>query len=388
LSPAPGDLYIQVMVAGNESPLPDVPVIEMETLARWFTDRRPLTVLDVRPAPERAEWHIPGSLHVDAYDALWARDPLALASLSLPMDRPVVTVCGAGRTSLLAAAALASRGHEVYSLARGMRAWSVAWNSATVASGAPSIQQVRRAGKGCLSYIAVSRGEALVIDPSLDAAVYQRLAEGLGARIVHVLETHVHADHLSRARSLASSTGAALHLPAQERTRFPCHRLRDGDRVRFGDCGVTALWTPGHTGESTCYLLEDQFLFTGDTLLGAGVGRPDLEGGPGEAAARARDLHRSLQRLLACPGTTTILPGHTAEVVGFDGRPLCMTIDDARTGNRLLSLGEAEFVPAIVGSIPPAPPRYAEIVRLNEQGITPPGDPADLEAGANRCAVA
>ncbi|MGH9175402.1 MAG: rhodanese-like domain-containing protein, partial [Vicinamibacterales bacterium] len=118
---------------------------------RGLLDRRePVTVVDVRPAAERAEWAIPGSIHIDAYDALWKGDPDALAGLDLPADRPVATVCAAGKTSLLAALQLRRRGIEARSLSGGMKGWSLAWNTAVVpvAGSAATVVQVRRTGKG------------------------------------------------------------------------------------------------------------------------------------------------------------------------------------------------------------------------------------------------
>jgi rhodanese-related sulfurtransferase len=104
--------------------------VTVETLRDWLEQGRALTLLDVRPATECAEWSVPGSLNVDAYDRLKAGDPTALAALDLPADRPVVTICAAGRTSLIAAEQLRARGLEALSLEGGMRAWSLAWNTA------------------------------------------------------------------------------------------------------------------------------------------------------------------------------------------------------------------------------------------------------------------
>src|SRR5947209_16445613 len=97
--------------------------IDVETLRTWLEEGRPVTVLDVRPTAERAEWAIPGSIHVDAYDALKANDPSALANVAFPSDVPVVTVCAAGKTSLIAAEQLAARGIQALSLDGGMKAW-------------------------------------------------------------------------------------------------------------------------------------------------------------------------------------------------------------------------------------------------------------------------
>ena len=209
---------------------------------------------------------------------------------------------------------LRARGYDAMSLSGGMKAWSLAWNSAVVpvAESAATVIQVRRTGKGCLSYLIGDDGEAAVIDPSLPPEVYQRLAAERGWVIRHVLDTHVHADHLSRSRALAAAAGATLHLPQQRRVAFAYAPIRDGDLLRVGASQIVALRTPGHTMESTCYLLDGRALFTGDTLFLAGVGRPDLEASAGEARARAGLLHDSLQRLLTLPAETLVLPGHTS----------------------------------------------------------------------------
>src|SRR5215207_5193312 len=104
--------------------------IDVDTLRTWLDVGHAVAVLDVRSAGDRAEWAIPGSMHIDAYAALKANDPHALDAVDLPGDRPVVTVCGAGKTSLVAAEQLRARGLEASSLAGGMQAWSLAWNTA------------------------------------------------------------------------------------------------------------------------------------------------------------------------------------------------------------------------------------------------------------------
>jgi glyoxylase-like metal-dependent hydrolase (beta-lactamase superfamily II) len=367
-----------------------VPTISREDLRRLLDRGAAVTVLDVRPAAERAEWAIPGSVHADAYDALWRGDPGVLADFDPVSDGPVVTVCAEGKTSLLAAERLLARGLDAVSLEGGMRGWSLAWNTAEVpcpGSGA-EILQVRRTGKGCLSYVVGSRGDAVVIDPSLDPGIYRDLAGRRSWQIRSVLETHVHADHLSRARALAAETGATLHLPATDRVTFPYEPLNDGDSVRVGSAQLRVLHTPGHTPESTCYFLDVLALFTGDTLFLGSVGRPDLEATPDEMHARAHLLHRSLRRLLELPADTRILPGHTSAAVPFDGRPIVSGLRVVRERTQLLRAEEAAFVTALLERIPPTPPNHHRIVALNEAGALPDEDPTELEAGANRCAIA
>ena len=363
--------------------------IEVNDLRTMLDDHRPVTVLDIRKAEDRAEWAIPGSVHVDAYEALKAGDPDALAAAVIPPGVPVVTVCGAGKVSMTAMEHLRARGYDARSLSGGMKAWSLAWNSATVpvSDSAATIIQVRRTGKGCLSYLLGNENEAVVIDASLPPTVYQEIAAEHGWSITHVLDTHVHADHLSRARLLAEGTGATLHLPAQDRVTFPFAAMHDGDTLTFGSSRIAALGTPGHTLESTSYLLDDAVLFTGDTLFLTGVGRPDLEATGEQTRIRARLLHASLARLTALSPELVILPGHTSEPAPFDGQPIAATLAEVTERVGMLGLSEDAFLHAILARIPPTPPNHAQIVALNEAGELPDSDPTDLEAGANRCAV-
>jgi glyoxylase-like metal-dependent hydrolase (beta-lactamase superfamily II) len=364
--------------------------IDVAALRALLERGDPVTVLDVRSAADRAEWAIPGSLHVAAYDALKAGDPQALAHVALPKGQPIVTVCGMGQTAALATAQLRARGLPARTLVGGMRAWSLAWNvtEVPVPGSAARVVQVRRTGKGCLSYLIGSAGEAAVLDASLDPAVYLELARRYGWRITTVLDTHVHADHLSRSRTLAGATGARLYLPATERASFPFTPLRDGVMVAVGAAHLAVLHTPGHTPEGASYLLDQRALFSGDTLFLVGVGRPDLEASREEARERAQTLYQSLQRLLSLPGQTLVLPGHTGTPVPFDGRPLVATLADVRQQLAAFPAVEDDFVEAILARIPPTPPNHARIVALNEAGLLPEGDPTELEAGANRCAVA
>jgi glyoxylase-like metal-dependent hydrolase (beta-lactamase superfamily II) len=363
--------------------------IEFNELRSLLAEQTPVIVLDVRNAEDRAEWAIPGSLHIDAYEALKAGDPAALAAANIPADAQVVTVCGAGKMSQVAMEQLHSRGYDARSLTGGMKAWSLAWNSAETAipGSAATVVQIRRTGKGCLSYVIGDGGEAVVIDASLSPEVYETLAGDRGWMIRHVLDTHVHADHLSRSPLLAACTGATLHLPAQDRVTFAFDPLCDGDEIAVGSSRFVALRTPGHTRESTCYLLDGRMLFTGDTLFLAGVGRPDLEANPEEARARARLLHASLGRLTAMPAETLVFPGHTSEPIPFDERPIVASIGEIADRVEMLQLPEEAFAAAILSRIPPTPANHARIVALNEAGILPAGDLTDLEAGANRCAV-
>jgi len=365
--------------------------IDAETLRTWLDEHRPVTVLDVRNAASRAEWAIPGSVHVDASKAL--RDGAAgpLAEVALDPDRPLVTVCNQGHSSEKAAAVLERRGFDVWSLTGGMKAWSLAWNLAEVpiAHSAARILQVRRTGKGCLSYVVGSHGDAIVIDPSVEAGVYLGLAAREGWRIRHVIDTHVHADHLSRGRAIATLAGAKLWLPESPRVRFRHEPLRDGQRLAAGGATLVAYRTPGHTDESTTLVLDNLAAFTGDTLFTTSIGRPDLKAAdPDAARVRAGALFGSLTALAALPADTVILPGHTGEPIAFDGQPIAARLGDVAAWLSGWLASADGFVERVVSHLPEPPPNYTQIVALNEAGEAPDVDPVELEAGANRCAIA
>ena len=363
--------------------------VDMQTLREWLDGGLPVTVLDIRADEDRAQWAIPGSVHVNAYEALRNGEPGVLAGLALDPGRPVVTVCNAGKVSQTAADVLTRRGFAARSLAGGMKAWSLAWNTALVPllGEAATVVQVRRTGKGCLSYVVGSAGEAAVIDPSVSPSVYVGIAKTHGWSVRYVFDTHIHADHLSRARELAALTGATLVLPSQDRVRFPFAPIADGESVSVGHARLTAIRTPGHTSESTTFVLDDAAIFTGDTLFVDGVGRPDLHADPEAARQRAHSLFGSLVRLRTLQRHVVVLPGHAGEPVAFDGRPVVSSMAEVATWLSSWLESEPAFVHRVTSDLPPAPPNFARIVELNESGDLPPGDPTDLEAGANRCAV-
>jgi glyoxylase-like metal-dependent hydrolase (beta-lactamase superfamily II)/rhodanese-related sulfurtransferase len=369
-------------------PSMDQPDITAAELRARLEKGEKLSIYDVRRAQDR-EWTIPGAIPLDVHDQLWADDEKALQGFDPPRDRPVVFVCGRGNTSLLAANAAREQGIRAASLFGGMKAWSAQWNVAplTVQGVHAEVVQVRRTGKGCLSYLVGSDGEAAVIDASVDPEVYRDLASERGWKITQVIDTHVHADHISRGRPLAAATGATLRLPDQRRVRYPFTPIKDGETLKIGRAGLEALATPGHTFESMSFLLDCRVLFTGDTLFLESVGRPDLAAkADQETRDRATKLHQSLQRLLKLPGDTVVLPGHSPRPVPFDGKSLSSTLAQIRTDVSQLALPEAGFVESVLARIPAPPANHLKIVAANEEGVYP-AETADWEVGGNRCAV-
>jgi glyoxylase-like metal-dependent hydrolase (beta-lactamase superfamily II)/rhodanese-related sulfurtransferase len=361
--------------------------ISADRLRELLNNGEPVFVLDVRPKDERQEWQIPGSHYVDAYKRLNEGDNSVLDQVNIPGGSKVVTVCAAGRTSMIAAKALKEKGIEAWSLEGGMKNWSLAWNTAYQQFDGFGVWQVRRTGKGCLSYIIESNKEAIIIDASLPIEVYIHLADKHQLSVKYVIETHIHADHLSRSKELAGYFKAPLYLPAQNKIQFSFNPI-DGNTVfKIGILSLRSISTPGHTLESFSYYISKLVVFTGDTLFTNGVGRPDLKSTVEETGAKAKLLYKSLQELLALPGNVMIFPGHTGSPPEFDNKPIQITIDEAKRNIPMLNKSEDEFVSQLLQKLPDAPPNYQSIVEKNITGNYDGVNPVDLEAGANRCAI-
>jgi len=353
-----------------------------ELAGRLGADDEPF-VLDVRESGEAAEWTIPGSTNVPLGE-------LAPRLDELPVDREVVVVCASGSRSARAAELLAGHGVQVANLRGGMAAWGSVYDRVVLDADDVRVVQVRRRGKGCLSYVVGAGDEAFVIDPSIDVDVYGGIADEHGWRITRVFDTHLHADHLSGARTLADRMNAKLHLNPADTFEFPYEQLHDHDRFQFANgatLSVAALRTPGHTQGSTIYFVGDRTVLTGDTLFVDGVGRPDLAE---RAEEFARNLYGSLhERVLALADDTLVLPGHYGDTVRVEPhRPVGATLGHLRAALPPLGFDEDTFVAWASARTTPRPPSYVEIIRANMgRSELPVATLQRLEVGPNRCSA-
>jgi hydroxyacylglutathione hydrolase len=222
--------------------------------------------------------------------------------------------------------------------------------------------------------------QAVAIDPRRDVAVYLAAARQHGLTIVAAIETHVHADFVSGASELARS-GARVYAGPGADLAFAHHEVGDGEVLVVGDVTLRFLHTPGHTFEHIAVLVETPDLparlFTGDLLFVGGVGRPDLVG---EAQTRqlASDLFDSLGRIMALDDEVEVHPGHGAgSLCGAGiGKEPSSTIGRERAQNAMLRhTDRASFVSAVLADIPPTPPYFARMKRINKVG-PPQVDPA------------
>jgi hydroxyacylglutathione hydrolase len=219
---------------------------------------------------------------------------------------------------------------------------------------------------GCASYLIgdEAAGEAVVVDPAYAIEPYLEEAERSGVRIVRVLETHTHADHLSGHGRFALEHGLPVSVQPLAKPEFPFDAVEDGDEVTVGDVTIRVLHTPGHRPEHCCYLV-DGHLLTGDSLLIGDAARPDLAV---EATEGATALFASLERLAGLPDDTEVDPGHVAGSLCATGisSARSSTIAMERLSNRALAYGDAdEFVAAHATISAPRPPTVEQVVALN-----------------------
>jgi hydroxyacylglutathione hydrolase len=222
---------------------------------------------------------------------------------------------------------------------------------------------------GCASYLIASRksNEAAIVDPAILTDQYDGLLQERGFRLRYVIDTHVHADHLSGARRLGARPGVELCLHQSARVTYPFRPLHDGEELELGQLRLRIIHTPGHRPELISILVinpprspEPSMVLTGDSLLVGDVGRPDFGGGDAEAQ------FQSMARLLELPDWVSVFPGHFEGPCGkgMCGRP-STTIGFERRFNPVLHLEHPAFVAAITSGIPPRPLNMTAIEATN-----------------------
>ncbi len=234
---------------------------------------------------------------------------------------------------------------------------------------------------GCASYLIgdEASGEAVVVDPSYAIEAYLEEAERLGVRIVRVLETHTHADHLSGHGRLALEHGLPVSIHPLAEPAYAFDPVEDGDELRIGDVAIRVIHTPGHRPEHCCYLAGGHLL-TGDSLLIGDAARPDLAVDSREGA---ESMYASLRRLAELPEATEVDPGHVAGSLCATGISAAhsSTIGFEVKTNRALSYpGRQEFVAATATVSAPRPPTTELVVELNRGpflGASPPLEPLE-----------
>ncbi len=234
---------------------------------------------------------------------------------------------------------------------------------------------------GCLAeaaYYIESEGEAAIVDPIRETEPYLELAKRRGATIKYIFETHFHADFVSGHIDLANKTGAAIVFGPVAQPSYDAHIARDGEMFELGAIAIKAMHTPGHTPESTCYLVYDEngkeeAIFTGDTLFVGDVGRPDLlDGVIISKEEQVSNLYDSLNnRIKTLPDDVVVYPAHgPGSMCGKSiGQEKQSTIGQEKKNNYALrDMTREEFTKVILEGQPAAPQYFIKNAIINRTG--------------------
>lgn len=337
-------------------------------------------LLDVRNTDEYSEFQIPGSINIPLGDLF---DSKTIAKI--PKDKEIVTICPHGNRAMIASFALARAGIDSKTLEGGLAGWNQVLKPVTIVREPVQIIQVQKIGKGCLSHILESDGEAIVIDPLYPFEKYIDIAKNQGFQITKIIDTHQHADHVSAARDLAKDTSAKLYLSKYEGYTLDANFVGDKDQIQFGKSNLRIIHTPGHTPGSLSYLVNEKYVFTGDILFVESIGRPDLRD---KAEEFTEDLYNTLhEKLLKLPSNTMVFPTHHSQDVESIKDAFYSTIEQSKK-LPWLDISKQEFIRKVVAITLPRPMNYQKIIAVNKGELElKKSEIPDLEIGPNRCAI-
>src|SRR6185312_11120025 len=380
-----------------DTTLPQMPPQE---LAERLDRGEALEVLDVRATEKVARGHIALGpeleFHAQPNSQLFAMPDVK--DLHLDASRPIAVVCNHGNSSKKTTAFLRERGYEAFSVVGGMAAWETVYvaRRLTPTASLSHVVQLDRVGKGALSYILVSDGDAVIVDPGRHLERYDAVLTELGATPAAVVDTHVHADYASGAAAAAARWQIPYFLhpddaisPYDSRPgKITNQALRDGDTIAFGHATLRAVHVPGHTLGSITLIADEGLALTGDFLFVQSIGRPDLAG---RSSEWAKLLWQSLERARReWPGELLILPAHySSETERRADRAVAARFDVIAATNLVVAIqDEREFLKWIADHQTSFPEAYRTIKEAN-LGLVELSD-ADaevLESGPNQCAV-
>ena len=377
-----------------------LPQITPDELARRLDRGERLQVLDIRAAERVAAGRVSFGPALD-FRALPGSELYRLPTLdALQLDPagPVAVVCNHGNSSKRATAFLRERGVEAYSVTGGMAAWETVYLPRAL-SPTPSLEhvvQLDRVGKGALSYVLVSEGQAVIVDPSRHLDRYDAVLEQLRARAVGVVDTHVHADYLSGARAAAARWRVPYYLhPDDARSpydgtagRLETQPVTAGDAIAFGRATLRVEHTPGHTLGSITLVADDGLALTGDFLFVQSIGRPDLGG---QSAEWAKLLWVSLERARhEWPGDLLILPAHYGgDLERRADRAVAARFDVLAATNEAAAIQDQRAFLRWIADHTPVFPESYRTIKLANLGLVEvsEADAEILEFGPNQCAI-
>ncbi len=349
-------------------------------------------IFDLRNSDEFKDWRIEGRKEIQMVN-IPQEDFVGEEERHLsrfPKGRPIVTFCAHGDAAQYSAELLRKHGFDAIALEGGMDRWSEYYEHKLVST-KPEVYQIYRVAKGCISYLAISKESAVAIDAPRHVHAVLDLAEKLKKKIVHVLDTHLHADHISGGREIARITGATYHvnpLDVQGASYNTYTSLVDKERIPFGSSVIEVLHSPGHTPGSTSFLMDNELLFTGDIIMKESIGRPDL-GGMSEQWAG--ELYSTLfKRYARLKDDVVVLPSHSTGIHEQNAAGVVkITLGQTRKSSDLYQAKNIhDFLIQVRESLPENPARYQDIRKVNLGTLrAEEAKQKELEIGKNLCGM-
>ena len=371
-----------------------------EELFEWVTkEGHDFTLLDVRNNEEFGRFKVEGPqlskmINVPYVEFIEMEDE-SVAKVQVPKDESIRIVCAKEGSAKFVGEILAQNGWtDVRYLAGGIKTWGNMLAPKLIASQNDyKLYQFIRPGKASCSYGLIYEDEMVVFDPSRNIDFYQSFAGENGCKLVKTFETHLQADYISGSRQLSSKTGAQIigHENDFQGAAFEYKAVDDQESFSFSQGGpvIKAIHMPGHTPGSTSYLIDDQYLVSGDMVFILSIGRPDLGG---KAEEWAKLLYDTLKTKIAeLSDDLIVLPGHYIEWREANSEQIFIdTLGSIKQKNSDIYgiQEEAQFVKFIKDNMRKQPDEYAEIRKVNAGLLDVDDEDQEImDLGKNECAA-
>jgi len=371
-----------------------------EELFEWVTkEGHDFTLLDVRNNEEFGRFKVEGPrlskmINVPYMEFIELEED-SVAKVQVPKDESIRIVCAKEGSAKFVGEILANTGWtDVRYLEGGIKTWGNLLAPKLITSqNSYKLYQFIRPGKASCSYGLIYENEMAVFDPSRNIDFYLNFASENGCKLLNTFETHLQADYISGSRQLSSSTGAQIvgHENDFQGAAFEYKAVNDGEVFSFSSGGpeIKAIHMPGHTPGSTSYLVDNQYLVTGDTVFILSIGRPDLGG---KAEEWAILLYNTLKTKIAeLSDDLVILPGHYIEWGEANSEQLFIdTLGSIKQKNSDIYgiQEETEFVKFIKGNMRKQPDEYAKIRKVNAGLLDVDDEDQEvMDLGKNECAA-
>ena len=368
-----------------------------QDLYQWLIHKENFLLLDVRNNEEFGRFKVEGPfpfnmINVPYMEFIEHEDE---SVAKVPAGETIRIVCAKEGSAKYVGEILEGRGFDdVGYLTLGIKSWGNMLSPVEIGGGKDyRLFQFIRPGKASCSYGLLCGNEMMVFDPAKNIDAYVDFAKQHGARIVKTFETHRQADYISGSLPLYRAVGAHIMAPGGdfEGARFDYTAVKDGDRFAFSGAEplVNAIHTPGHTPGSTCYLIDNRYLISGDTVFIYSIGRPDLGG---KAEEWSKLLFATMQdKIIPIEDDTMVLPGHYMDWSEADPRlAFAETLGQIKEKNRSIYGidNEADFFGFIKSNMRKQPDEYAKIREINAGFDEPEMEQQDiLDLGKNECAA-